>query len=57
MPYAARNRFFGEEFKESLVLSQGFLEFIRRGGEEINQEAFGASVGMGATFEGGVWEV
>jgi hypothetical protein len=52
-----RPNWVGEEFKESLVWSQGFLEFIRRGGEEINQGAFGASVGMGATFEGGVWEV
>jgi hypothetical protein len=57
MPYAARNGFLGEEYKGSVVRSQGFLEFIRRGGEEINQEAFGASVGLGAAFEGGVWQV
>ena len=57
MPYATRNGFLGEEFKESVVWSQGFLEFIRRGGEEINQEAFGAGVVVGAAFEGGVWEV
>jgi hypothetical protein len=57
MPYATRDGFLGEEFKESLVRSQGILEVIGRGGEAVNQEAFGADIVMGAADAGGMWSV
>jgi len=56
MPYA-RNRLLGEEFKESMVWSQGILEVIGRGGKTVNQGAFGADVGLGAADAGGMWSV
>jgi hypothetical protein len=57
MPYAARNRLLGEEFKESMVRSQGFLEVIGRGGKGSNKVSFGAGTGLGTADAGGLWTV